>query len=799
MKLVVNVSAFAAFVDRVTYGGSNLTKSGSSWSIDNVSMPTRDSRRDIYIYFRYGGFIFNNFSSWSSGSGSVTIGYYTYSKKPAKTIALTGIYNFYGNQPKVTELGFTFQIAHSTDPCKVTVIADGGSATGGGEFAFQSSVEISATANSGSKFLGWTCSDGRTSADAITTFVVYEDCTWTASFEDDEPDLVTDDDPPAGELLSTEEEVSVTVGRGFGIHAVFEKDDETFSVTTSGVNGTVGGGGVYRQHEVASLIAVPDEGFMFKEWNDGMKSPIRFHAVTDDITFEAVFVPVKDATQAALDLNAASKYLHTTDVGHATGEPLMVRLRRSEHQPSFVSRREDVAQIAETVGEITCLVKAFRGMDYSPTGPWAPFANVAAFVRGKVAEAIKAGLGRAGVNVFDAGPGEADIVGGLAATRNITGESCCGYLDLDSSYATGDDAVKGVVDASDSAAGLATAVIPRLAFIDETALASWKSSPFAVDTMHEIEELARDVRLFSALSQIFDLRDKPLTRAGDIADRVETWNVVREIRYGEDVGFEYAHNDNVHTDVAAPAVVDALIRFSSEVSHATAYGDCGVNAEGIKAASRHDTLTAQSEMLYPRDDQVYEIDTGVDWQRIERFGSPVVRHMITWLHLDVDVRGGEEPKLFVSTGSMIEVGLPTYANGSFSGEANIYTQRVKVPNEYGESVRKYVAVPVEFDIERSSAGTVALRTTGEKLFAAALEAIERTGRGECAQEIVSAAANSPLGCHYVPTAEPHDGLYHEAGIASSRFTARMPSVTVSAVRVFTIFDVAPFALRGFPS
>ena len=54
--------------------------------------------------------------------------------------------------------------------------------------------------------------------------------------------------------------------------------------------GTVEGGGTYAVNTVVELAAVPTEGFMFEQWDDGDIQNPRTVTVTQDTLFTAVFV-----------------------------------------------------------------------------------------------------------------------------------------------------------------------------------------------------------------------------------------------------------------------------------------------------------------------------------------------------------------------------------------------------------------------------------------------------------------------------------------------------------------------------
>ena len=83
---------------------------------------------------------------------------------------------------------------------------------------------------------------------------------------------------------------SITVTKDEIYTAVFEL--QKFKVTTS-VNpdnsGTITGGGVYNYNERVDLEAIPNEGYVFSIWNDGLETPQRSITVKENVTYIAHF------------------------------------------------------------------------------------------------------------------------------------------------------------------------------------------------------------------------------------------------------------------------------------------------------------------------------------------------------------------------------------------------------------------------------------------------------------------------------------------------------------------------------
>ena len=126
---------------------------------------------------------------------------------------------------------------------------DWGSVTGGGTYYYGDTIEISATANLGFEFLGWT--DGNT--DNPRTVIVTEDQTFTAHFG-----IVQC-------LITTE-------------------------VVPEGA-GTIEGGGIYDYGATAHLVVLTNTGYEFITWDDGVTDNPRTIVVEGDATYTAIFKP----------------------------------------------------------------------------------------------------------------------------------------------------------------------------------------------------------------------------------------------------------------------------------------------------------------------------------------------------------------------------------------------------------------------------------------------------------------------------------------------------------------------------
>ena len=133
----------------------------------------------------------------------------------------------------------------------ITVTANNpelGTVTGSGTYPLGTTIEISATPNSGANFIGW--DDG-----------------------------------------VTENPRSITVTQDLEITAIFEKI-ETYTITVRAENpllGTTYGSGAYPLNQVINIGAIPNVGYYFSGWQDGNMDNPRILTVTGDAEYIASF------------------------------------------------------------------------------------------------------------------------------------------------------------------------------------------------------------------------------------------------------------------------------------------------------------------------------------------------------------------------------------------------------------------------------------------------------------------------------------------------------------------------------
>lgn len=134
--------------------------------------------------------------------------------------------------------------------------AEGGTAGGGGEYEQGSSVTLTATPENGYRFIAWTENDEQISTDENYTFIADHDRTIVAIFM------------PIPKPIYT-------------IHV------------SSTQGGTIGGSGSYKEGEVVTVNAIPDNGYRFLCWEENgvqVSIEVRFSFVAEtDRTLVAAF------------------------------------------------------------------------------------------------------------------------------------------------------------------------------------------------------------------------------------------------------------------------------------------------------------------------------------------------------------------------------------------------------------------------------------------------------------------------------------------------------------------------------
>ena len=210
----------------------------------------------------------------------------------------------------------TYTLTLAVNDAKMGVV------TGGGTYAEGATANIAAVALGDYEFKKW--SDGNT--EAIRSIVMTKDLTLTAIFGAKElPKFtvtlaVNDEKMGSVEGAGTYEQgtkvtIKAVAKEGFqfvqwsdnnkeaireievtqdiSLTATFEALPEVqFTITVSANDPTMGsvlGGGVYGQNASVTILAIPNEGFRFVQWNDEVKDATRTFVATADAAFVAFF------------------------------------------------------------------------------------------------------------------------------------------------------------------------------------------------------------------------------------------------------------------------------------------------------------------------------------------------------------------------------------------------------------------------------------------------------------------------------------------------------------------------------
>ena len=175
--------------------------------------------------------------------------------------------------------------AINDDPSYYTLTATanptaGGTVTmnpAGGTYIEGSSVQLTATANTGYNFTQW--SDGVTTN--TRTVTVNADASYEAQFALQQFTVTTNVTPAEG--------------------------------------GSVTGGGSYNYGSTATLVATPNAGYEFVEWNDHNTNSTRVVTVTEDVTYTATFQLQSHAVTVNVDdpshgtVSGGGSYIHGTE------------------------------------------------------------------------------------------------------------------------------------------------------------------------------------------------------------------------------------------------------------------------------------------------------------------------------------------------------------------------------------------------------------------------------------------------------------------------------------------------------
>ena len=221
-----------------------------------------------------------------------------------------------------------------------------GTASGSGDYAEGSQVEISATPAEHYHFTQW--NDGNT--DNPRTITVTSDSTFTASFAIDQHTVTVESaDTEMGTVseggtydYGTEIQISATPAEGYGFatwndgntdnpRTITVTEDITYTATFGAwrtitvlsadeTMGTVSGGGVYVEGAQVEISAEAVEHYHFAQWNDGNTDNPRTITVAGDSTFTASFaidrftITVESADEAMGTVSESNTYDYGTEI-----------------------------------------------------------------------------------------------------------------------------------------------------------------------------------------------------------------------------------------------------------------------------------------------------------------------------------------------------------------------------------------------------------------------------------------------------------------------------------------------------
>ena len=262
------------------------------------------------------------FSDDDDGGTLVGAGNYKYGDTVTVSANPYAMYEFLGwynsNYRKVSsEETYSFVLTQDTTligyfigiPLTYSVIAGNGGtvSTTGGSSRYKNYVDITATPNSGYRFVNWTSGNKILSLSASFRFRMEQDTVITANFADtagyvdvdycvvstsvliggsvsgvgvylpgDTVNLVAVPDKGfkfiswklGGKIVSTSEKYTFTASENANFIVNFEAlPDNTVEIAaTAGAGGSVSGAGTYLRGKAVSLIATPDKGFRFVNW-----------------------------------------------------------------------------------------------------------------------------------------------------------------------------------------------------------------------------------------------------------------------------------------------------------------------------------------------------------------------------------------------------------------------------------------------------------------------------------------------------------------------------------------------------
>ena len=189
-----------------------------------------------------------------------------------------------------------------------------GKVIGVGTYLLGDTVTLTATPNVGYQFVTW--GDGNT--DNPRTLVVTQDTTLTALFEALTYNVTVTCDPIHGSVIgsgtynhgdvatltatpsegyqfvtwgdgNTDNPRTLVVTQDTTLTALFETLTYNVTVTCDPIHGSVIGSGTYNHGDVATLTAIPNEGFRFVRWSNEVEDNPYTFVISDNVTLSAEF------------------------------------------------------------------------------------------------------------------------------------------------------------------------------------------------------------------------------------------------------------------------------------------------------------------------------------------------------------------------------------------------------------------------------------------------------------------------------------------------------------------------------
>ena len=206
----------------------------------------------------------------------------------------------------------------------------GGTVSGAGTYNHFETCTLTATVNTGYTFINWTRNGQEVSTDLSISFMVEGPAAYVANFQINSYDITVTANPAIGgnvngggtynygttttltatasegytfvnwtkngSVVSTSPNYSITVTESASYVANFSLNSYNITATANPADGgTVSGAGTYNHFETCTLIATPDENYLFLNWTkNGIEvstSPTYSFTVTEAGNYVANFVP----------------------------------------------------------------------------------------------------------------------------------------------------------------------------------------------------------------------------------------------------------------------------------------------------------------------------------------------------------------------------------------------------------------------------------------------------------------------------------------------------------------------------